>query len=114
MRRSAAMHVVHVNREAGVIGDAAHELVGEEDRDERNPVAKEEPGSPQEDRDKEEGDRQDVGVEFLEAAPDHERHDEDGVRADGDHQPPLVANPKLAVLDRRHALLRPPPLRGEV
>ena len=64
-----------MERQAGVVGHAAHELVGEQQDDERDPVAQEEPAATEQHRGQPEGDGQDVGRE-RDAADDHEHDDE--------------------------------------
>ena len=94
-------NVGDVDRESGVVGDPAHQLVGEEDHDERKPIAEEEPGAADEDRDQAERHEQDVRRD-PQAAREHQPDDQRAVSTDRDEQPALGAAPSIDLAHRRH------------
>ena len=74
-------HVLDMDGQARVVRDPAHQLVGEEQGDERDPVPEEEPASPEDDRRQAERHRQDIRRE-RHPALEHD-HDERGITEHG-------------------------------
>ena len=82
--------VGHVDGQADVVGVAAHQLVGEEQPDERDPVAHEQPSAADEDGGQAERDEQDVRGD-RHAPDEHERRQDDDIGANRPQQDPVVA-----------------------
>ncbi len=81
---------VDVDRQADVVGVAAHQLVGEEQADERDPVAQEQPAASEQDGRQPERDEQDVRRD-RHPADEHQRRQDHDVGADRPEQDPIVA-----------------------
>ncbi len=82
-------HVLHMDGQARVVGDPAHQLVGEEQGDERDPVPEEEPAPTEDDRRQAERHRQDIRRE-RQPALEHDHDDQQRVAEHGDHQQTVV------------------------
>ena len=82
--------VADVDGQADVVGVAAHQLVGEEQADERDPVAQEEPAAAEQDGGQAERHEEHVGRD-RHAADEHQRGEDDDVGADRPEQDPVVA-----------------------
>ena len=77
-QRSTAMTSVDVDREARVVGDAAHQLIGQEDDHEWQPVAEEEARAAEQHRCEDECHREHIGRQ-AQAAGKHQDRDQHGV-----------------------------------
>ena len=79
-----------VDGQADVVGVAAHQLVGEEQADERDPVAQEQPTAAEQHGGQTEGHEEHVGGD-RHAADEHQRRQDHDVGADRPEQDPVVA-----------------------
>ena len=104
-------YVCNVDRQPELVGVASHQLVGEEERHERDPVAQEELAAAEQYGCQAEADDNDVGRDG-DAPSDHQDGEQDRVGGDGYQKQPIVASTEMLVSGDSGLPRRPDGVRG--